>query len=381
MGSGEIMNQYNGQKPDRWIRPMLLAVGLFFVCLTGCEKNQAYQMEPVNKTQYQKAGYQTAKVKRGDISPIVQLKLRARLADQVKYSIDITDAEVEEVYVSAGEHVKKGQLLVSFQSEKTQKAIDEYSAEVEEKQLLLDHYTRMSLYDLQPRDYIKKEKKEYPLYQQQEDEIIAQKDLEDTMRKYVDYNLTLEQLEEDVKVAGLFLQEERQKLEKCQLKAQEDGVITYISKALLSGYAEPGSLLLTETCGENTYETYTQDDYAFAVGDIYSAQRAGLTYDMRVEQIEEEEDGSRTIVFAPDETLLNPPEGDTLEMTITKETLKNVVYVERAALHSKDDLTFVYVITPEGFLDPVYVQAGEVVDDLVVIKSGLNGGEEVAIIQ
>ena len=124
MGSGEIMNQYNGQKPDRWIRPMLLAVGLFFVCLTGCEKNQAYQMEPVNKTQYQKAGYQTAKVKRGDISPIVQLKLRARLADQVKYSIDITDAEVEEVYVSAGEHVKKGQLLVSFQSEKTQKAID-----------------------------------------------------------------------------------------------------------------------------------------------------------------------------------------------------------------------------------------------------------------
>ena len=360
---------------------MLLAVGLFFVFLSGCETKQTYEIAPLQRTIYQKAEYQSATVKKGDINPTVRLKLRARLADQIKYSIDITDAEVEEVYVNAGEHVKKGQVLVSFESEKTQKAIDEYSAELEEKQLLLDHYTRMSLYDLQPRDYIKKEKKEYPLFQQQEDEIIAQKEQEDKMRKYVDYSLTLEQLEEDVKVAGLFLQEEREKLEKCQLKAEEDGVITYISKALLSGYAEPGSLLLTETCGENTYEAYTQDDYAFQVDDVYQAQRAGLTYDMRVESVEEAEGGSRVIVFAPDETLLNPPEGDTLEMTITKETMKNVIYVEKAAVHSKDEQTFVYVITPEGFLDPVFVQTGEVVDDLVVIKNGLSGGEEVAIIQ
>lgn len=375
------MNHHKGKTAYHGIRPVLLAMGLFFVFLTGCQNGQAYGIEPVKKTQYQKAEYQSVEVKRGDINPTIQLKLKARLADQVKYTIDITDAEVEEVYVSAGEHVKKGQLLVSFKSEKTQKAIDEYSAEVEEKQLLLDHYTRMSLYDLQPRDYIKKEKKEYPLYQQQEDEIIAEKDKEDTMRKYVDYSLTLEQLEEDVKVASLFLQEERRKLEKCQLKAEEDGVITYISKALLSGYAEPGSLLLTETCGENTYEAFTEDDYAFQIDDVYQAQRAGLVYDMRVDAIEEEVGGKRAIVFAPDETLLNPPEGDTLDMTITKETLKNVVYVEKGAVHSKDDQTFVYVITPEGFLDPVYVQTGEVVDDLVVIKNGLSGGEEVAIIQ
>ncbi len=354
---------------------------LFSLLLSGCEKKQSYELLPLQRTVYQKAEYQSAEVQRGDVEPTVHLKLKARLADQIQYSIDITDAEVEEVYVTAGERVEKGQLMVSFESEKTKKAIDEYSAELEEKQLLLDHYTRLSLYDLQPRDYIKKEKKEYPLYQQQEDEIIEARDKEDKMRKYVDYSLTLEQLQEDVKVAGLFLAEEREKLEKCQLKAEEDGVITYISKSLLSGYVEPGIMLLTETCGENTYEAYTEDTFEYKVGSVYPAEKAGLTYDMEIISVEEGENGFRIITFAPDATLLNPPEGDTLDMTIQKEKLKDVVYVDKGAVHSKDGESFVYLITPEGFLDPVFVQTGEEIEDVIVIKSGLSGGEKVAIIQ
>lgn len=361
------------------IRPALacLACAVF----SGCAANSTYEIAPVSKDVYQKAQYKTITVQKGDMSPTVTLKLKARLADQIKYSIDITDAEVEEVFVNAGERVQKGQLLVSFASEKTEKAIEEYSSELEEKQLLLDHYTRMSMYDLQQRDYIVKEKKEYPLFQQQEDEIIADREREDLVRKYTDYSLTLEQLAEDVKVAGLFLQEEKQKLERCQLKAEEDGVITYISKGLLSGYAEPGSLLITETCGENVYEAYTDNDFDFQIGDVYQAERAGLVYDMKVSGIETEGEKNRVILFSPDETLLNPPEGDTLDMTIKKETLHNVVYVERSAVHSKDEKEFVYTLTPEGFLYPLYVETGEVVEDLVVIKSGLSGGEEVAIVQ
>ncbi len=349
--------------------------------LSGCEEKRVYELSPVPREIYQKAEYITTEVKKGDMAPTINLKLRARLADQVNYSIDITDAEVEEVYVSAGERVKKGQLLVSFKSEETKKAIDDYSSELEEKQLLLDHYTRMSMYDLQPRDYIVKEKKEYPLFEQQEDEIKADRDKEDKMRKYVDYSLTLEQLAEDVKVAGLFLQEERAKLERCQLKAEDDGVITYISKSLLSGYAEPGTMLLTETCGESMYEAYKEDDFDFHVDDVLQEERAGFTYDMRVTAIEDEGEGIRMLTFAPDETLVNPPEGDTLDMSITKETLHDVIYVAKEAIHNKEGEEFVYILSPEGFLNPVYVETGETVDDMVVIKSGLSGGEEAAVIK
>lgn len=348
--------------------------------LTGCGTSET-ALTPIPRTIYQKADYQTVKVKKGDMKHSIQLKLKARLADQVNYSVDLADAEVEEVLVNAGEHVTKGQLLASFESEETRKAIADYSAELEEKQLLLDHYTRLSMYDLQQRDYIVKEKKEYPLFEQQEDEIKADRDKEDTLRKFVDYNLTIEQLQEDVRLAALFLQEEKQKLENCQLRAEDDGVITYISKGLLSGFAEPGTLLLTETCGENTYEAYTDDDYDFRVGDTYTAEKSGSSYNMEVIAVNEEEGGGRTIVFAPDPTLLNPPEGDSLDMTIEKETLRDVMYVERNAVHAKDERHFVYVRSAEGFLDPVYVELGDEVDNMVVIKSGLTGEEEVAIIK
>ena len=102
---------------------------------------------------------------------------------------------------------------------------------------------------------------------------------------------------------------------------------------------------------------------------------------MEIISVEEAENGIRIIVFAPDATLLNPPEGDMLDMTIRKEKLKDVVYVEKGAVHSKDGEEFVYLISPEGFLDPVYVQTGEEIEDVVVIKSGLSGGEKVAVIQ
>ena len=375
-----MRKQHSGKIKYYRYTPVLIGLALSAL-LSACGKESTYALIPLERTIYQRSSYQTTQVKKGDMEPTIHLKLKARLADQVKYSVDLTDAEVKEVLISAGEHVKKGQLMVSFESEKTKKSIDAYSAEVEEKQLLLDHYTRMSLYDLQQRDYIVKEKKEYPLYQQQEDEIKDDRDKEDTMRKYIDYDLTIKQLEQDVKVASLFLQEERARLENCQLKAQEDGVITYISKNLLSGYVEPGALLITETCGENTYEAFTDDDFDFRIGDTYTAEKSGLLYEMQIIAVEEEENGGRAIVFAPDETLLNPPEGDSLDMSISKEKLKNVVYVEKDAVHSGDNGKFVFVVSKEGFLDPVFVQTGEEVDDQVVIKSGLTGGEEVAIIK
>ena len=361
-------------------RKIIITGALIPLFLTGCTTVSA-QLTPVPRTLYQKVQYKTVTVMKGDMEPVLELKLKARPADQVDYRIDISDAEVEEVYVNAGEHVTKGQLMVSFLSEKTKESIEEYSSEVKEKQLLLEHYRRLSLYDLQERDYLVKEKKEYPLFEQQEDEIKADQDREDKMRKYVDYTLTLEQLEEDVRVASLFLEEERAKLDSCQLKAEDDGVITYLNKGLLSGYVEPGGLLITETCGENTYEAYTDEDYDFRVGDHFNAEKSGLIYDMKVSEVIPEDSGGRTVVFEPDETLLNPPEGDSLNMTIKKAAMHGVVYVDREAVQNKDGKEFVYTLTPDGYLQPVCVQTGEIVENMIVIKSGLSGGEEVALIK
>lgn len=358
----------------------ITATVLSAVLLSGCNQAALAERMEVPRQSYQKAEYVTTTVQKGDMEPIVTLKLKAQLANQEKYSVNLTDAEVEEVYVSTGEHVTKGQLLVSFKSEKTRKEIEQYSADLEEKQLLLDHCTRKSLYDLQQRDYYKEEKKEYPLYQQQEDEITANREAEDNLHKLEDYTLTIAQLNEDVKLASMYLEEAKARLENCQIRATEDGVISFVSKTLLSGYAEPGANLITEMCGENTYEAYTDDSYDFKVGQKFTAVDGTGEYEMVVSEIQEEGDG-RNLIFRPDEELLTPPESSSLEMEIKKASLNDVIYVEREAVNHKDGMDFVYIVTDDGFLDAVVVDAGEIIDNMVVIESGLNGDEKVAILK
>jgi multidrug efflux pump subunit AcrA (membrane-fusion protein) len=66
-------------------------------------------------------------------------------------------------------------------------------------------------------------------------------------------------------------------------------------------------------------------------------------------------------------------------MEIKKGKLPGVVYLPTRAINVKVDSTFVYVVKENGFLEGRYVELGEEIGDLVVIKSGLDGTEEVAV--
>ena len=364
----------------------LLTKGIIIACVcalffTGCSDYQEVSEIKVPRKIYQKLDYVTATVQRGDMNPEVVLKLKAQIANQISYSVDLVDAEVEEVYVTTGERVEKGQLLVSFKSEKTKKEIEQYSAELEENQLMLEHFQRMSLYDLQTREYYEKEKKEYPLYQEQEDNINKEREIDNKRRKAVDYELTIEQLQADADLAAMYLEEAKARLENCQIRAEEDGVISFISQGLLSGYVEPGTNVLNEITGESSFVAYTTDKYDFAVGDTYEAEDETTTYKLTVAEVTEESSGTRTIVFVPDATLLDPPDSDSLIMTIQKKQLKDVVYVDSKAIKKNEEMSFVYLVSSDGFLDVREVEPGEVVDDVTVIKSGLEGNEKVAIVK
>lgn len=349
--------------------------------LCGCNQTAPAAEAVIPHKTYQKLEYVTTVVQKGDMKPVLTLKLKAQLGTQIRYTVNLADAEVDEVYVSTGDKVVKGQLLVSFKSEKTKKEIENYRAELEEKQLMLDHYTRMSLFDLQEREYYEKERKEYPLYQQQEDEINKERDQESKRRKAADYSFTVQQLQSDVDLAALYLEEATARLEHCQIRAEEDGVISFMSQGLLSGYVQPGETLMNENCGENTYAAYTRDDYDFRIGDSFTAEDENASYKMTVTQTSGEDDGTRRIVFVPDATLLNPPEGEALTMTIEKTRLFDVVYVEKGAIATKGEQSFVYLVSENGFLDAREVETGEVVENMVVIKKGLNGNEKVAVIK
>ena len=329
----------------RFIRFTVISILTLSAFLAGCGQKAYESVTEIPRTIYEKEEYQKIAVGKGDMEPVLKMSLTRHDTEKISYSVDEEGLELEELMVGIGDHVSEGQLLITFKSEDIKKNIEKYSGEVIKKQLLLDHYKRMYNVDFKDRD----EK----------------------------YAVILEELEDDVNLAKLYLEEEQERNRKCQVVAQSEGTVSYISNKVLSGLIEPGENLLTQICGQTQYTANTKDSFDFEVGDIYQAVDGEENYDMKVVEIIDESDFSRTVVFEPVDVTTDLSSAAYME--IKKGKLPGVVYLPTRAINVKVDSTFVYVVKENGFLEGRYVELGEEIGDLVVIKSGLDGTEEVAV--
>jgi len=324
----------------------LFALLLLALALVGCSDKESSELVDIQRDIYQKNEYKTVMVQKGDINPTMNLILKPIDVEEIKYSVNEEDLEVEDVFVDVGDRVKAGQTLITFKSEDLKKSIDKYSSEVVKKELLLSHYKRVNNIDLKDRD----EK----------------------------YGVILKELEDDVALAKLYLEEEEERYSACQIIAKEDGVITYLSKSVLNGVVDPEQTLLIENCGRNIYEAETNDRFDVKIGDIYIAEDGDSAIEMKIVDIKDDSDGLRKIDFeAVDEAVSIA--SSSLEMQIDKGGLSNAIYVDKSAINKKDDLLFVFVVEKDGFLRPTYVEIGDELGNYIVITRGLEGSEEVAV--
>ena len=317
------------------------------ILLSGCGQKAYKTVTEIPREINQKEEFQTVPVMKGDMEPVLKLNLTRHDTEKINYSVDESDLELEDILVNIGDNVTEGQMLITFKSEEIKKNIEKYSSEVVKKQLLLDHYKRMYNVDYSDRD----EK----------------------------YSVILEELEDDVNLAKLFLAEEQERYKKCQIVAEADGTITNISNKVLSGLIEPGESLVTQICGQTRYTANTKDDFDFEPDDIYQAIDGEDYYDLKVVEVVPEGDMSRTIVFEPIDITVGL--SDSARMEIKKGKLPNVVYVSSSAIYQKNSDRFVYVVRENGFLEGRFVEIGEEIDDMTIINKGLDGTEEVALIE
>lgn len=108
----------------------LLLGTLFIIFLSGCGNSDVNTVKEIQKTIYQKVSYNTTKVEKGDMEPIITLTLTPDVVETIDYSVNEEKLEVDEILVNAGEKVTQGQVLVTFKAEDIKKAIKEYSDEV-----------------------------------------------------------------------------------------------------------------------------------------------------------------------------------------------------------------------------------------------------------
>lgn len=339
-----MKNEKMNQK-KRILTGVMLAVT---ISLTACGKEEQSRILVIEKEPYEKVTYNTITVMQGDLEPVVELTLRVENFERINYTTSQENLEVEKVHVNVGDKVKKGDVLVSFKSDDIQDTIRQYRNEKEEKELLVRHYSKLMELD-----------------------------------KSMDYQSDIDMLQEDIRIADLYITEAENKLKNYNIVAEKSGTITYISDVLASNYIVANTNMITQACGSGGYTASTWNTYDFKTGDVYEAVSGIAVYEMKlVEVIEEEEpDGQikKKLRFEPISDMSAVSEQEQLTITIQKPVMKNVVYVKKNAVYEANGAKFVYVVDENGYRDAVQVETADEVDGYIVITKGLSGGEKVTL--
>lgn len=328
---------------DRWKKGLLFSMLVLSFSLTGCA-TAAKQPEPLFREPYEKLEYQTAEVQRGDLQGSLTLKLQAEGYREVVYRAPAEKKEAMEVKIQLLEPVKKGQLLVSFQSPGGREKTEEYRAKKQEEELLLQHYQKLMELD-----------------------------------EELDYEEDIRMLQEDIQIAELYMEEQKQLSERDRILAEEQGIITKVSEYAGNGVCEPGVELVTMVTGTGRYLGSTENPELFTEGEVYALQAGEQQYELKLVQVE----GNSLIFENRSGSGLVCPE-EFLSLNLEQPEKKDVVYVDRHAVCSVpaapgEEAYCVYVLTETGYQRAVFVTPGDRAGEFVIIKDGLQGGERVVI--
>ncbi len=316
--------------------------------LTGCGGAVEDTLVPAEAPVYHAVVPKTAEVLRGDLTPQFSSRLDLLGFEQSRYQF--SDAQYEELYglykmtidevrVDVGDHVRAGDVLVSFHSEELDKQIQDSEKSIRDANLEIDHLKKLSAID--PSE---------------------------------DHKNEIDQLNRDIEVSRLYIQDIQDTYGKLNIISKEEGYVSYVNPVLNDGYVIPGQDLVIVDQSRRIYVMEPSEIYNFKPGEIYTASSGGAKRKVQVVETPEGESGSK-VYFEPVDA-----DGEMLDKSIKLEielpVMKDVCYVNKLAIYKKEEKYYAYVVREDGMHDVVEVTPGETVGNDIIIKEGLSGGEQ-----
>ncbi|MGN0367443.1 MAG: efflux RND transporter periplasmic adaptor subunit [Wujia sp.] len=323
-----------------WIYTLALACCL----ITGCAKQKQQDLVAITIPQYEKITYETTPAVYGDIEPELCLKLMTDDFENKSYFAQQDEMKIHQVYVKEGDTVQAGDVLIDFEAEEIEEEKRSYQTRYEENQLLIEHYKKLG-------------------------EIQGMEQYEESIKN----------VQQDQQIVQMYLQELNAKLDTYSIKAEGTGIVSIVSTSLNYGYVNAKELLVKVSYGSNEYHVETSDDYAFEIGQKFTATYGVADYEVVLTEIEElasdTDAGKKRKLTFELQDVANRPNSDFLNLTVKKPVLKNVLYVPESAVLRSNDKTYVYVMDKDGFRHGVEVTIGSTVDGYTVIESGIKEGD------
>lgn len=328
--------------------------------------------------------YTTTFVVRGDVTYELEEELhlvnyvesKYGLSSKLMDSMMLKDVAFDKLYVSVGDKVKKGDVLLTMSSKSLEDEIDSYTEQKEKAQLEKIHYNNRTAID--------------------NDE---------------DNSIAIARCDQDINVATGYLTELESKKENLTIRADEDGEVIDISDQAISGTMSNTDGLLTIASGDDTYFLETEEKTTLSVGQIVTSTNKLLRYDMVVTNVEKSSAGTKVYfkILGIEGKVENEAElaaslvgmaspGDATEtdamkdaqvsdrekiivhgltVPIAEETRKDVLYVASSAVTERDGRYYVFMIDEHGARVSREIKVESVLGEYAIITDGLAEGDEV----
>lgn len=318
--------------------------------LTGCGSSDSESYIEPTIPEYTKQSFETTELQKGDLHPEFEVVIEAPECERITYYPSYDGMIIDKVYVSEGDVVKKGDILITFESENFDEEIEKYTSNISQNQILIEHYSRLA-----------------------------------SINPGVDYSQDIAALQNDIDVSNMYISELNKKKDAYTIKAEKDGSVGRITDtakmAMVGGThleVNSNTNLISVDYGDGVFVGETTENYDFEVGQQYMAVSGVSEYPVELTDIEEE-GKNKVMTFKGCDSNVNYTRVQNAKIVFEKPVLNNVSYIDKNCIFELDGKQCVYILDEKGFREIREVEVEQEVDGYLVIKSGIESGEKVVI--
>lgn len=357
----------------------LCFLGLLGLCtvLTSCSllpEEEVRRTSPVLH-EAQPEVYDTAIVLRGDLIKTERISARCVPVQKESLSFSPIGEYVDQMLVSVGDSVKKGQLLGQLDVEQWEKQIDSAKNVADELELRLSYLEQEYALALE-RHALETEGQSRESIQRS---LINLEERFEERRDSLRNQLYLNQIATD----GLLAE-----LNERQIRAPFDGTVTYVKEykeGHVTAYGESAVTIADSTV--TVFRTETKHWPLMQPGDLHQIEINGELHALEVVseetlgiEAEEKVEGKKAYVYF---RLIEPIiglDGDAYgNIDLELDRRENVLYVPSSAVAVAGDIHLVYYLREDGLKGYKEVEIGATIDRYTEIVSGLAEGEEIIV--
>lgn len=342
---------------------LILIFTIISMMMTGCKmlpQKEVIKAAPVLK-EYEPQTYKLVTVEKGTVALEKDIDCTYAQMMEEDLSFNLTGVMVSHIYYSAGDSVKKGDLLAELNIDSLEEELGEAEYNIGEMNLLISQNKELS--DLE----IKKQKLVSEQSGLSKDDA---KEAADAIKSK--YDAIIESYKDSLFIAETQKASVSKKIENHRIYAGMDGTISYIKQTSISVKNDVIIKIIDDN--QSAFVAPADDTSYFTEGEEVTVVTADNSYDAIV-HLPTGKDGSMYFQLKiPD---LNIDIGEKGSVHLELEKHENTLYLPARVVHKAGDSYYVYYVDETGVQNMKTVEVGIENEDNIEITNGLDNGEAV----